>query len=77
MRLARIMLAVQVPTLVLAGGLLFWRLGLPAHSHHHIAVAAIVTAGYAALSIAFIAWMQWSLRSRARRLAQSQPDSAG
>jgi hypothetical protein len=76
LRLARIMLAIQVPAIVLAGAYLFYEFGL--HSHpHHLVFAAILTGAYLVVAIAGMAVMQWSWRSRARRLAQSQPDSAG
>jgi protein-S-isoprenylcysteine O-methyltransferase Ste14 len=77
LRNTRIMLAIQVPTAILAGALIFWQFGLSPHSHHDLALASILTGAYAVLAVAGIAVIQWSWRSRARRLGASQANSVG
>jgi hypothetical protein len=76
LRLARIMLAIQLPVIVVAGTYLFYEFGLHPHPHHFV-FASILTGGYLIIAVGGLVTMQWIYRSRARRLAHSQPGSAG
>jgi drug/metabolite transporter (DMT)-like permease len=65
------MLGVQLLTIVLGAGLLFYLFGIHPHPRH-VMLASWLTAGYVVVGMIGLVTMQWTWRKRARQLRATQ-----
>lgn len=68
LRLARVMLVVQIPSALAVGAWLFWQFGIRPHNY---ALGGGLTCGYLVLMAAGMILMQVSWRRQARRMAMT------
>jgi hypothetical protein len=71
LRVARMMLGVQLLAIVLGAGLLFYLFGIHRHPRH-VMLASLLTGGYVVVGMISVVVVQSNWRKRARQLRASQ-----